>query len=356
MSAADKTQDIEKSEEHRNLSFRSSPAPVVLGAVAFGKPKPTTRDHPLSSDESCNELLQKFADLGGTELDTSRVYQDGNCEAVIGRVRAGNAMTIGTKYHPSVAGGPVEQMRLTLQALKREKVSIYYLHVPSTEIPLEDTLKEINTCYEAGQMEAFGLSNFPAWQVVEISQYCNKMGYVVPTVYQGVFNAVNRTAEYELIPVLRNYGIRYYTHGTLASGFLTGKYLRGVEPVPGVDRFAQRRRIKQYQERYLHRSEMFDALEAITEASDAASISTMEATIRWTQHHSVVDATLGDAILIGVSRLEQLEPIMKASKGGPLPQHVIDAFEVADDAVKMKSEYYLQYPYPKEGSPWRSRF
>ena len=82
----------------------------------------------------------------------------------------------------------------------------------------------------------------------------------------------------------------------------------------------------------------------------------MEAAIRWTQHHSVVDATLGDAILIGVSRLEQLQPIMEASKGGPLPQHVVDAFEVADDAVKMKSEYYLQYPYPKEGSPWRSRF
>jgi aflatoxin B1 aldehyde reductase len=356
VSAADETKHVDESEEHRNLTSRGHPAPVVLGAVAFGKPKPTTRDHPLSSDESCNELLQMFADLGGTELDTSRVYQDGNCEAVIGRVPAGDSMIIGTKYHPSVAGGPVEQMKLTLQALKREKVSIYYLHVPSTEIPLEDTLKEINTCYEAGQMEAFGLSNFPAWQVVEISQYCNKMGYVAPTVYQGVFNAVNRTAEYELIPVLRNYGIRYYTHGTLASGFLTGKYLRGVEPVAGVDRFAQRRRIKQYQERYLHRSEMFDALEAIAEASDVAGLSTMEAAIRWTQHHSVVDATLGDAILIGVSRLEQLQPMMEASKGGPLPQHVVDAFEVADDAVKMKSEYYLQYPYPKEGSPWRSRF
>ena len=38
----------------------------------------------------------------------------------------------------------------------------------------------------------------------------------------GVYNALNRTAEYELVPVLRNYGIKYYTHGSLASGFLTG--------------------------------------------------------------------------------------------------------------------------------------
>ena len=63
----------------------------------------------------------------------------------------------------------------------------------------------------------------------------------------------------------------------------------------------------------------------------------------------------GDAVLIGVSRIEQLDPIMTASKGGPLPQPVVEAFEQANDLIKMKSEYYLQYPYPKEGSPWKSR-
>jgi hypothetical protein len=46
---------------------------------------------------------------------------------------------------------------------------------------------------------------------------------------------------------------------------------------------------------------------------------------------------------------------MAASKQGPLPAEVVEAFEVANDIIKMKSEYYLQYPYPKEGSPWRSR-
>ncbi len=336
-------------------TVRSEGAPVVLGAVAFGKPKETTRDHPLSSDESCNDLLEAFVNLGGAELDTSRVYQNGNCEAVIGRVPAGAAVRVGTKYHPSLEGGPVVQMEQTLTALQRDSVSIYYIHMPSTEIPLEQTLAEINDCHAAGQFEQFGLSNFPAWQVVEISQYCHRQGYVMPTVYQGVYNALNRTAEYELIPVLRNYGMRYYTHGSLASGFLTGKYKRGVEPVKGVDRFAQSRRITQYQERYLHRAEMFDALDAITDAATAAGISTLEAAIRWTQYHSAVDASLGDAILIGVSRIAQLEPIMAAAGQGPLPESVAAAFETANDFVTMKSEYYLQYPYPKEGSPWRSR-
>ncbi|MCP3988882.1 MAG: hypothetical protein GY724_07400 [Actinomycetia bacterium] len=334
---------------------RTERAPVVLGAVAFGKPKETTRDHPLSSDEACDDLLRAFAELGGEELDTSRVYQNGNCEAVIGRIPAGPAIRVGTKYHPGLDGGPVSQMEQTLTALRRDSVSIYYIHMPSTEIMLEDTLAEIDQCYQAGQFEEFGLSNFPAWQVVEIAQYCRRQGYVAPTVYQGVYNALNRTAEYELIPVLRNYGIRYYTHGSLASGFLTGKYKRGVDPIKGVDRFAQSRRIKQYQERYLHRPEMFAALDAITDAATESGLSTLEAAVRWTQYHSAVDGSLGDAILIGVSRIDQLEPIMAAAAKGPLPDAVTAAFEEANDLVKMKSEYYLQYPYPKEGSSWRSR-
>ena len=135
-------------------------ASVVLGAVAFGKPKPTTRDHPLSSDHSCDELLRAFTRSGGKELDTSRVYQNGNCEAIIGRVPAGQSIRIGTKYHPGLPGGPLVQMQQTLTALKRDSVSIYYIHMPSTEIMLEDTLAEMNQCHEAGQIRGIWIIEF----------------------------------------------------------------------------------------------------------------------------------------------------------------------------------------------------
>jgi aflatoxin B1 aldehyde reductase len=338
------------------LITRSVAAPVVLGAVAFGKPNERTRDHPLSADSACENLLSAFAEHGGVEIDTARVYQNGNCEAVLGRIASAKSLRIATKYHPSLPGGPVVQLDESLAALSRDSIPLYYIHMPATEIMLEDTLSEINDCHRAGKFEAFGLSNFPAWQVVEICQFCQREGYVLPTVYQGVYNALNRTAEYELVPVLRNYGISYYTHGSLASGFLTGKYIQGVAPVKGVDRFAQSRRIKQYEERYLNRDEMFAALDLIGVAARNSEIpSTLEAAIRWTQYHSAVDGSLGDAVLIGVSRLEQLDSIMLASKKGPLPEAVVEAFEAANELIRMKSEYYLQYPYPKEGSPWRSR-
>ena len=37
---------------------------------------------------------------------------------------------------------------------------------------------------------------------------------------------------------------------------MAGKYKKGVAPVKGVDRFAQSRRIKQYQERYLNHDQV----------------------------------------------------------------------------------------------------
>ena len=107
-----------------DLVTRTQAAPVVLGAIAFGKPKATTRDHPLATDDSCNDLLRAFAELGGEELDTARLYQNGQSEAAIGRLPASAVIRVGTKYHPTLDGGPVTQMEQSLAALQRDSVSI----------------------------------------------------------------------------------------------------------------------------------------------------------------------------------------------------------------------------------------
>ena len=248
-------------------------------------------------------------------------------------------------------------MEHSLAALQRDSVSIYYIHMPSVEIPLEDTLAEINECHAAGQLEHFGLSNFPAWQVVEIAQYCQRQGFVMPDRLprgvqrpesHGRIRAHPGAAQLRHALLHARVARERIPHGQVPQGCRPGERGRPASPSHAGS--------GQYQERYLHRDEMFDALDAITVAASEAGISTLEAAVRWTQHHSAVDASLGDAVLIGVSRIEQLEPVMTASQGGPLPDAVVEAFEAANDCVKMKSEYYMQYPYPTQGSPWRSRY
>ena len=53
-------------------------------------------------------------------------------------------------------------------------------------------LKGINDLYKEGKFKRFGLSNFASYEVAEIVEICKANGYVLPTVYQGMYNAISR--------------------------------------------------------------------------------------------------------------------------------------------------------------------
>lgn len=55
------------------------------------------------------------------------------------------------------------------------------------------------------------------------------------------------------------------------------------------------------------------------------NISGHAAALRWTAYHSVLDASLGDAIIIGASTLEQLKENLDIIEAGPLPEELAQA-------------------------------
>ena len=56
---------------------------------------------------------------------------------------------------------------------------------PRHQTPIEETLEAIDELAKAGKIVEFGLSNFPAWKVVDIWHKCAAKGMVRPTVFQG---------------------------------------------------------------------------------------------------------------------------------------------------------------------------
>ena len=46
--------------------------------------------------------------------------------------------------------------------------------------------------YVEGKFKEFGLSNYAAWEVVDIYHICKARGWVLPTVYQGMYNPITR--------------------------------------------------------------------------------------------------------------------------------------------------------------------
>jgi aflatoxin B1 aldehyde reductase len=84
------------------------------------------------------------------------------------------------------------QSDASLSALQIPKIDIFYLHAPDIKVPIEDTLAAVQALYLEDRFEIFGLSNYAAWEVVYIHMYCSSRGWIVPTVYQGMYNAVTR--------------------------------------------------------------------------------------------------------------------------------------------------------------------
>ena len=77
-------------------------------------------------------------------------------------------------------------------------------------------------------------------------------------------------------------------------------------------------------------------------ACQAESISLVEAAFRWLAFHSAMDGSYGDGILLGASKISQLEQNIHAIEAGPLPETITSVFEAAWDVAKADSPDYFR--------------
>ena len=52
---------------------------------------------------------------------------------------------------------------------------------------------ETYTDFVLEHLVQLGLSNFAAWEVAEVWNICNERGWVKPTVYQAMYNAISKS-------------------------------------------------------------------------------------------------------------------------------------------------------------------
>ncbi|KAG8765891.1 hypothetical protein FRC12_007223 [Ceratobasidium sp. 428] len=300
---------------------------MTIGALG----KNGVRNHELSE---CQSILDTFFSHGHTEMDTARMYAEGTTEEHLSQLKLGDA-TIDTKVFPFEPGmHSPKRLRATflesLQKLNRKKVRVFYLHAPDRSVPFEETLEEVNKHHNEGLFEIFGLSNYASWEVAEIVGICKAKGYVLPNIYQGMYNAITRAAEPELVPCLRKFGLRLVVYNPLAGGFFAGKVL-GAANVPDEGRFSgDSTMAKMYRARYV-KENYFAALESLKAVATAHNLRLTEIALRWCQHHSAL--TPDDGVILGASSAAQLEQNCVDSAKGPLPDEVVSALDAAWDKV-----------------------
>jgi len=310
---------------------------LILGTMTFG-------ESVFSPDVEA--FINAFLDAGYQELDTAYVYNEGNCERLLGEVlpKLGRKFKIATKVNPRITGkldgeAAYTQLSESLERMGLSSVDTVFLHFPDPATPVISVLEAMADLHDRGKFTELGLSNYPAWMVADVWNICDRHGWVRPTVFEGVYNPLTRKAEIELNDCLNNFGMRFYAYNPMAGGLLTGRYGK-FEDAPTDGRFTHR---PNYQGRYWKKS-YFDAVDLIRNAAEKNGITSIEATYRYLAYHSMLSGERGDAILIGASKLDHLRQNMATVKAGPLPQDIIDAFEEAWSITKGDSpEYFTLY-------------
>lgn len=175
-----------------------------------------------------------FQKHGHNEVDTARAYGVGSSEEMLGELEwQKRGIIMDTKYFPTAnfAASPAmgwttdghldeknlrENIEKSLKALKTDQVDLFYLHAPDRTVPVETTLKIVNDFYKEGKFKRLGVSNYMSWEVAQMSEICKQNGWKQIDVYQGVYNALHRAVELELLPCLRKYG-EFILHKTCAA-------------------------------------------------------------------------------------------------------------------------------------------
>jgi len=211
--------------------------PMVFGGNVFG----WTADRDASF-----ALLDRFADAGGTLVDTADVYsawvpghRGGESETLIGEwlrtsgKRIGIATKVGMLPGPASEGGgeklaPARIAAACDASLKRlgvETIDLYYAHRDDDDVPQAEVLGAFQRLIEAGKVREIAASNFSALRFKSALDIATRDGLPHYRALQPQYNLVARhgfEGELQDLCVTHNIGVLPY-HG-LASGFLTGKY------------------------------------------------------------------------------------------------------------------------------------
>ncbi|KAK5108540.1 hypothetical protein LTR62_008196 [Meristemomyces frigidus] len=327
---------------------------VILGTMTFG---PTASDGArITSLDTYNSILDKFQAAGHSEIDTARVYIAGKQEAFTREAHwQERGLSVATKWYPHYEHAHKAEtleamLDKSLSELGTKCVDIFYLHAADRTLPFHEPLKKLDEMHKAGKFVQFGLSNFTAFEVAEIVMLCKMNNWVRPTIWQGMYNAITRSIEGELITACRRYGLDIVVYNPIAGGIFSGKYKSAEIPSEGRYSNTSKTQGENYRKRYF-KDATFDALRMIEPVVQEHNLTLLETAFRWLTHHSQLNIKDGgnDGVIIGVSSEQQLEQNLKDLEKGPLPEAVLKALDEAWLVAKPTTANYwhgeLKYQY-----------
>ncbi|MGW1723485.1 aldo/keto reductase [Streptomyces sp. NPDC002306] len=193
-------------------------------------------------DES-RRMFDRFAEAGGTFVDTADTYQFGESEELVGKFIAADRdhFVLATKFTNGAGPRPgvsstgnsrknmVASLEASLKRLGTDYVDLYWVHFPDDLTPMEEILRGLDDLVRSGKILHVGLSNFPAWRVSRAATLADLKNWAPVAGIQIEYSLVERTGDRELLPMAESLGLGAALWSPLGGGLLTGKYRRGTD-------------------------------------------------------------------------------------------------------------------------------
>jgi 1-deoxyxylulose-5-phosphate synthase len=272
-----------------------------------------------------SRMVEVCLERGINFFDTANVYQQGTSEELLGNALQGKRekVVLASKVRGKM-GDAADQNGLSKAAITRaveeslnrlqtDYLDIYYLHQPDYDVPIEETLEAMEGLVKSGKVRYPASSNYASWQVVQMLDLAREKSYRPVLIAQQMYNLLARGLEQEFIPMAKELGVSVIAYNPLAGGLLTGKH-HGTSITPGT-RFDKN---SMYQDRYWH-GENFRAVERLQSIAVKSGRSLISLSLNWLMHH-----TPADCVILGASKIEQLEQNLNALDEGPLPSDVVE--------------------------------
>ncbi|HET9913687.1 MAG TPA: aldo/keto reductase [Anaerolineales bacterium] len=205
---------------------------LCLGTMNFG---------PKTTEEDSFAIMDKALGLGINFFDTANVYGwktgEGVTEQIIGRWFAQGGgrrekTVIATKVYGRMGDWP-NQSRLSalsirqsvegsLKRLKTDYIDLYQMHHIDRNTPWEEIWQAMETLVQQGKILYVGSSNFAGWHIAKANEIARSRHFLGLVSEQCLYNLKDRTAEMDVIPACRDYGMGVIPWSPLAGGLLAG--------------------------------------------------------------------------------------------------------------------------------------
>ena len=310
--------------EHRGIPYRrAGETGLVLPAFALGlwQNFGADRDHRAQA-----ALITAAFDRGITHFDNANRYGPpfGWAESVLGNVLHAelaahrDEITISTKAgnpigdHPYATGGSrkhlLDAVEASLRRLGVDNVDVFYHHRHDPDTPLDETVSALADIARQGKARYLGLSNYPPAALREAVLLLRDAGAPIAVV-QPSYSLLAREPEQSggVFDVANASGLGVVVYSPLAQGRLTTKYLGGRAPETSRATWSSFLDESFIDDEYLTLGRRLD------DVARTRGLTLPQIALQWVLRRPEVTS-----VLLGASRLEQLDENLRALDAPPL--------------------------------------